>query len=157
MRSQVAWNVSSAAFYKTGARPWKLASIRDGVCYIGLVFKQDENSADPRNACCAAQMFLDSGDGIVFKGAVGPWYNPVRGDFHLSKEAACEIVSMAVKGYASKHDVPPKELFIHGRVRFSDEEWSGFCDAVDNRTNLVGVQITDAERMKLFRAFSLCM
>lgn len=150
MRSQIAWNVSSATFYKAGARPWKLARVRDGVCYVGLVFKQDENSRDPRNACCAAQMFLDSGDGIVFKGAVGPWYNPQRGDFNLSSDAARELVALAVSSYAEKHGSPPAELFIHGRVRFADDEWAGFTDAVDGQTKLIGVQIADAQRMKLF-------
>jgi len=34
--SEVAWNLSTAAFYKAGARPWKLAFVRPGVCYLGL-------------------------------------------------------------------------------------------------------------------------
>ena len=75
-------------FYKAGGRPWKIAKIRKGVCYIGLVFKQDKIEEDPRSACCAAQMFLDSGDGVVFKGAVGPWYSPEKREFHLSRKAA---------------------------------------------------------------------
>ena len=68
----IAWHLSTAAFYKSGGRPWKVAGVRDGVCYVGLVFKQEDRGGDPRNACCAAQMFLASGDGVVFKGAVGP-------------------------------------------------------------------------------------
>jgi hypothetical protein len=35
------WNVATTAFYKADGRPWKIAGIRDGVCYIGLVFKKD--------------------------------------------------------------------------------------------------------------------
>jgi len=77
-------------FYKVGGRPWKVASIRASVCYVGLVFKKDETEGKLRNACCAAQMFLDSGDGVVFKGAVGPWYNEDTGDNHLSRSAAKE-------------------------------------------------------------------
>jgi hypothetical protein len=50
--------------------------------------KQDGRSGDPRSACCAAQMFLDSGDGVVFKGGVEPWYSPRRGEFHLGRQAA---------------------------------------------------------------------
>lgn len=108
----------TAAFYKTGGRPWKIASIRDGVCYIGLVFKQDERSGDPKAACCAAQMFLDSGDGHLPKGDVGPWYNPDRGDFHLKYKAARELVETAVKnlckqmGRTSEGSVPAWESEI---------------------------------------------
>ena len=120
-------NLSTAAFYKAGGRPWKINGIRDGVCYIGLVFKRDEKNRDPRSSCCAAQMFLDSGDGVVFKGAVGPWHTPGRGDFHLSRRAARELVEVAVKSYKGKRgNEPPKELFLHGKVRFNDEEWAGF-------------------------------
>src|SRR5206468_11117907 len=89
--SEIAWHLTTAAFYKTGGRPWKIAGIRNGVCYIGLVFKRDHTSPDERSACCAAQMFLDSGDGLVFKGDVGPWYAPVTGEFHLGRESAKEL------------------------------------------------------------------
>jgi len=47
--------------------------VRPVVCYVGLVFKNDETPAQVGEACCAAQMFLDSGDGLVFRGALGPW------------------------------------------------------------------------------------
>lgn len=149
--STIAWNLMTAAFYKTGGRPWKIASIREGVCYIGLVFKQDERSGDPKAACCAAQMFLDSGDGLVFKGDVGPWYNPDRGDFHLKYKAARELVETAVKSYSNKWGEPPKEVFLHGKVRFDDEEWLGFSDAVPTSSNIVGVRIRDEKDLKLYR------
>ncbi len=76
MESAIAWNLATTTFYKTGGRPWKLATVREGVCYLGLVFKLDERGDRRDWACCAAQMFLDSGDGIVFRGALGPWYSP---------------------------------------------------------------------------------
>jgi hypothetical protein len=128
MQSQIAWNICNATFYKSGGRPWKLNGVRPGVCYIGIVFKQDQRSKDIRNACCAAQMFLDSGDGVVFKRANGPWYNPQRGDYHLTQQAAKELIQLAVAHYREALDEPPKELFIHGRVRFNDEEWTGFLE-----------------------------
>jgi hypothetical protein len=154
--SSIAWNLSTATFYKAGGRPWKIGQIREGVCYIGLVFKQDEKNRDPRASCCAAQMFLDSGDGVVFKGAVGPWHTPGRGDYHLSRKAARELVALAVKSYKQKRDnEPPRELFLHGKVRFNDEEWAGFKDAVGKETSLVGVRIRDDRDFKLYRCGDL--
>lgn len=50
MLVDIAWHVATAAFYKSGGRPWKIAGMRDGVCYIGIVFKQDERAKDPRTA-----------------------------------------------------------------------------------------------------------
>jgi hypothetical protein len=127
MQSQIAWNIATTAFYKSGGRPWKVDGIRKGVCYIGLVYKKDQRSVDNRMACCGAQMFLDSGDGVVFKGAVGPWHNTETGDFHLSAKAAHDLIEMAVKSYKERRPdrKPPDELFIHGKTTFNDQEWGG--------------------------------
>ena len=62
------------------------------------------------NACCGAQMFLDSGDGVVFRGAVGPWYSKDTHEFHLNKEEAAELMSLVVKSYRDLHGKPPTEL-----------------------------------------------
>ena len=149
--SAVAWNMSTATFYKAGGRPWKLSAIRDGVCYIGMTFKVDEKATNPRTACCAAQMFLDSGDGVVFRGAVGPWYNPKRGEFHLSRNAARELMSMAIEAYEERVGETPAEIFIHGKVRFNDEEWRGFLEGATGSTKLVGVRIRENRNLKLYR------
>ena len=57
---------------------------------------------------------------------------------------------MVVDTYVREHNSPPKELFIHGKTRFNDEEWKGFSDAVSQETNLVGVRIKDATDLKLY-------
>jgi hypothetical protein len=151
LESEIAWNVSSAVFYKTGGRPWKLRSIRPGVCYIGLVFKVDDKQTDPKSACCAAQMFLNSGDGVVFKGNLGPWYNPEKGDFHLDKPAAKNLVSKAIEAFKRKNDGnPPTELFIHGRTSFNDEEWAGFQEGGGTDTKVVGIRIVTDRDFRLF-------
>jgi hypothetical protein len=89
-QSEIAWNLCTAVFYKVGGRPWKVASIRNGVCYVGLVFKKDDTGGSVKNACCAAQMFLDSGDGMVFKGAVG--HRAAR--YRLADEAELQHVHL---------------------------------------------------------------
>ena len=149
--SAVAWNLSTATFYKAGGRPWKLSTVRKGVCYVGMAFKVDDKLIDPGNACCAAQMFLDSGDGVVFRGAIGPWYNKKRGDFHLSRDAARKLVETAVDAYVDRIGHPPVELFLHGKVRFEDEEWAGFLEGAGNSTRVVGVRIRQNRDFKLYR------
>lgn len=151
LRSSIAWNLSVAAFYKAGGRPWKLGSVREGVCYLGLTFKVDTTATDDRTACCAAQMFLDSGDGTVFKGAVGPWYSPQTGEYHLDEKGAADLIDLAVSSYTELTGRPPRELFIHGKVWFSDEEWQGFQKAVTGDTRIVGVRIRPTNHLKLYR------
>lgn len=152
-QAAVAWNISTATFYKAGGRPWKIHGIREGVCYVGLVFKLDERHQDPTLACCAAQMFLDSGDGVVFRGAVGPWYSQRRREYHLNRQAARELVGLVVSSYAEAHNgTPPRELFIHGRAFFSNEEWEGFGQGVDQtKTRLVGVRIREEPSLRVYR------
>jgi hypothetical protein len=154
----IAWKLCTTAFFKGGGKPWKIANVRSGVCYVGLAFKQD--STAPRadgfaNACCGAQMFLDSGDGLVFRGHVGPWHSEKTGDFHLNYQEARELISSVVTSYKAPVGEPPRqpptELFIHGRTRFSDEEWSGFRAAVPQGTKVVGVRIRRSDDVKLFR------
>ena len=150
-----AWNLATTAFYKAGGKPWKLAHVRPGVCYVGLVFKKLDRVSGPDNACCGAQMFLSSGDGVVFRGAVGPWYSEDLGSFHLTKEQARTLLSMAVEAYKDIHGEAPSEIFIHGRIRYDNDEWAGFSEAVSGKTNLVGVQIAAGggfrSGVKLFR------
>jgi hypothetical protein len=149
----IAWKLGTGSFYKAGGKPWQLANVRSGVCYVGLVYKRNDLSADPRHACCAAQMFLTDGDGVVFRGALGPWFHADSRQFHLDKNAAKSLVEMVTAEYKSQHDEKaPSELFIHATSTFTDEEWAGFSEGVDSTTNLVGVQIKRAnEEMKLFR------
>jgi len=149
----VAWKLGTAAYYKAGGKPWQLADVRTGVCYVGLVYKRSEFSVDLRHACCAAQMFLTDGDGVVFRGALGPWFHEDSKQFHLDEPAAKSLIEMVTKEYRDQHDQePPRELFIHATSAFSEAEWKGFSAGADSTTNLVGVQITDAyDDLKLFR------
>jgi len=147
----VAWNLCTTAYFKSGLRPWRLADVRSGVCYIGLVFKQIETAVDDSAACCGAQMFLDSGDGMVFRGAVGPWRTGRKGEYHLQRDSAQNLISMVVEAYKSSHGVFPAELFIHGKTHFNSEEWAGFQAAVPAETKLVGIRIRPASTVKLFR------
>lgn len=147
----IAWNIATSLYYKIGGLPWKLADIREGVCYIGLTYKQDYTKGDPRYACCAAQMFLDSGDGMVFRGRVGPYYNLETKEYHLTKESAKELLSKAIASFSQENNYKPKEIFIHGKTFFNEEEWEGFLEAIDTNINLVGIRIRNENTFKLYR------
>ena len=151
IEGHIAWTLSTAAYYKAGGKPWQLSDVRPGVCYLGLVYKKFNYSNDERNACCAAQMFLDNGDGTIFRGELGPWYNPKTKEFHLNSCEARSLIRKAVDSYRSKMHVNPKELFIHARTRFDKEEWFSFKEAIPVETNIVGVSINLNASLKLYR------
>jgi len=152
-----AWNISNTLYYKLGGLPWKLGDVRDGVCYLGLVYKKIESDSKNKNACCAAQMFLDSGDGMVFRGNVGPWWNPKNKEFHLSEKDAFEIISQSMESYYSRFGNYPQEIFIHAKTYFDDVEWRGFEEAVKGKSQIIGVRIRENSTFKLYRGFSYCV
>ncbi len=154
MKAHLAWTQSTTLYYKLGRLPWKLGDIREGVCYIGLVFKKLPNDKDKKNVCSAAQMFLHDGDGSVFRGNIGLWESEKPYEFHLDNQSAEELIGMALDDYFQKWKKYPTELFIHSKTHFNDSEWVGFTNAVQSRkaeTNLVGILIKDLNELKLYR------
>lgn len=150
-----AWNISTTLYYKSGGLPWKLGEVRKNVCYLGLVYKQIELYENKNNACCAAQMFLDSGDGMVFRGNIGPWYNLKTKEFHITKKDAFELLSMSLESCKEKSDTKefPEEIFIHAKTGFDDEEWEGFSEATQGKSKIVGVRIKDDKYLDIISLY----
>jgi hypothetical protein len=150
--SDRAWNLTMTMFYKAGGQPWKLATARDGVCYVGLVFRQLDPDSNSGSACCAAQMFLDSGDGVVFRGQDGRWYSPKDKSYHLSQSAAHDLLSGLLKSYNELGGQPLKEIFLHCHSSIDDEEFKGFQKACPEGVKLVGVRVRqERSGLRMFR------
>lgn len=148
--SDRAWNLSTALYYKTGGKPWKLSGAREGVCYVGVAFKNTEDNS--QNACCAAQMFLDDGDGVVFLGDEGQWQSERRGEYHLPKHVAKKLLSGILRTYHEQHGKPLKEVFLHCRSSLNDEEFSGYMEACPLGVKLVGIRVApDRSGLRLYR------
>ncbi|MBG6208524.1 hypothetical protein IWQ49_003184 [Labrenzia sp. EL_126] len=145
----VHWNLATTSFFKAGGRPWKVATARPGVCYVGLIFKKDRKQGG-KNHCCGAQLFLERGEGVVFKGTPGNWYSEDTHQFHLSKAEAKRLIKLAVEAYKEEHGIDPAEMFVHGRTRFNRDELEGFREAVSDQTEITGVRITRTNDVKIF-------
>jgi hypothetical protein len=149
-----AWNIATALYYKAGAKPWRLATARDGVCYVGIAFRRTDGS-NSRTACCAAQMFLDSGDGIVFLGEYGPWYSPKDHQFHLSRSAAKNLLTGVLKTYEEMEGRPLTEIFLHSRSDISGEQFEGYRQACPDGVKVVGIRVrSERHGVRLFRTGS---
>ena len=145
------WNISTALYYKCGGKPWRLVTARDGVCYIGIAFRRTEEKEN--TACCAAQMFLDTGDGIVFLGEYGPWYSSEARQLHLKRSDARNLLRSVLETYEKLEGKKIKEIFLHSRSDISKSEFSGYQEACPKDAKLVGVRVrTDRRRTpRLFR------
>ena len=154
IKAHLAWTQSTTLYYKLGKLPWKLNDIRDGVCYLGLVFKKLDHLNESKRVCSAAQMFLKDGDGSVFRGNIGLWQGDKPYEFHLNKKSAESLLGLALDDYHNKWNKYPNELFIHGKIHFHNEEWEGFQEALKDRnakTKLTGIVIKEYRGLKLFR------
>lgn len=150
--SDRAWNLATTLFYKAGGQPWKLAGARDGVCYIGIVYRLTDRNSDSRSACCAAQMFLDNGDGVVFRGQDGRWYSPKDYAFHLTKSAAKDLLTGLLKTYFDLGGKPLKEIFVHCHSSIDEVEFRGFQEACPTGAKIIGVRVRQERAgIRLFR------
>jgi hypothetical protein len=144
------WNFATALYYKSGLKPWKTPWARDGVCYVGLAYRKDDR--DKRSACCAAQMFLDSGDGIVFVGDFGPWYSEESKEFHLSSEAAEKLLRGTIATYQKMDGRPLTEIFLHARSGIDAVEYQGFLKACPPGVKLIAIRVRqDRSGPRLYR------
>jgi hypothetical protein len=154
MKAFLAWSISTTTYYKLGKKPWKLNKLREGVCYLGLVFKQFPSRNNQQYACSAAQLFMNDGDGAVFRGNNGLWLSENGKEFHLDEQESFNLLNLALTDFYQTNNIYPRELFIHGRAEFSDKEWKGFTKAIKEHgaeSKLVGIVIKDNAPMKLFR------
>ena len=135
------WNLSSTLYYKGGGKPWKLATAREGVCYVGLAFRRVDGNYGVKTAACAAQMFLDDGDGIVFLGNYGPWYSPEKKQYRLTAQAAHDLLKGALDTYARLHGKILTEVFLHSRSDISAEEFEGYRSAAPDGLKVVGIRV----------------
>lgn len=149
--SDCAWNLLTTFYYKAGGKPWRLADAREGVCYIGLAFRRSEIATDRRTACCAAQMFLDTGDGVIFRGEFGPWYSPDKKQFQLDRRAARELLEGVLRVYREQGGKTLREVFLHSRSMISNEEYEGYCEACPAGVQVVGVRVRTDGWTRLYR------
>ncbi len=147
------WNLSTTMYYKGGGKPWKLATAREGVCYVGLAFRRSDSEHGPKSAACAAQMFLDDGDGVVFLGDYGPWYSPTEKQFRLTASAAHDVLKGALETYAELHGKRLTEVFLHSRSDISEEEFQGYRSAAPEGLKVVGIRVRPwRDGPRLYRA-----
>ena len=147
------WNLTTAMYYKGGGKPWKLSTAREGVCYVGLAFRRSDSDHGPKSAACAAQMFLDDGDGVVFLGNYGPWYSPKERQFRLSAAAAHDVLKGALETYSELHGKRLAEVFLHSRSDISEEEFQGYRSAAPEGLKVVGIRVRPwRDGPRLYRA-----
>lgn len=150
-----AWNLFGALFYKGGGIPWKLEKTPGGysTCYVGVSFAVRPEGGAFHS--CLTQVFNDRGEGTVLKGGLAT-KSMDDYEYHLSPEAAEELLTNALSNYATANDQRmPERVVIHKSSGYDDGELKGFHAAAERAS----VRFRDflslrSSFLRLFRAGS---
>lgn len=126
----MAWNFFTAVYYKAGNVPWKLDFDTTGTCFIGVTFYRE--SPDPHSATrtSLAQVFSESGEGLVLKGEPVTWDRERDRKPHLTAESASRITAQALDLYTKHFGQAPARVVVHKTSRYWPEELEGFRSAL---------------------------
>lgn len=128
--STIAWNVSVGIYYKANHFPWRVGKLGSGSCYIGISFFFDQTTHKGDMFASLAQIFTDTGEGMVVRGDSFKWDARKKGQPHLIKETAQSLLHNALGLYRKHHnDQLPNRVVIHKSSRFTHDEVQGFLEA----------------------------
>lgn len=128
----IAWNLLTAAYYKAGGLPWRLAwdARQLRTSFVGLSFYR---SIDGEHVnVSTAQMFDERGEGLILRGGRMVESEEDRQP-HLKDEDAYELLRNSLKVFRDQHGHWPARVVLHKTSRFDRNELAGFHRAVDER------------------------
>lgn len=132
----IAWNFFTALFYKAGSVPWELDFGTPGTCFIGVTFYRERPQPEAVTRVSLAQVFAETGDGLVLRGEPVDWDRDRDRKPHLSGPSAKKLIEHAIQQY-EKHFGGPRRVVVHKTSRYWPEELAGF------QAGLGGVQSYD--------------
>ena len=128
-----AWNLHTALYYKAGGVPWRL--VRDSTalstCYVGIRFYRTLDGSALRTAM--AQVFNERGDGVVVRGGAAHFDSDDRQP-HLDEVGAAHLLRLALDQYRKTHYTMPARVVLHKSSLYSNQERSGFEQALSERS-----------------------
>lgn len=129
IRSSFAWNLSTGLYYKAKGRPWRLAKLTAGTCYVGISFYRDLRNPSLELETSMAQVFTHSGDGFVLRGEEVVLDSSTK-EAHLTKRQAADLLAGVLRKFTEKARAPPARVVLHKTSRFSKDERTGFLEAL---------------------------
>lgn len=133
----IAWNFFTALYYKAGNVPWELDFDAAGTCFVGVTFYRESPDPQAITRTSLAQIFSETGEGLVLKGEPVRWDKDRDRRPHLSEEASARLVTQSLTMYEKHFGRTPSRVVVHKTSRFWPEELRGF------RAGLEGVKSFD--------------
>jgi hypothetical protein len=134
------WNLSTALYYKSNGKPWRIAKLEHNTCYVGVSFYRRRDDPLGKTRVSMAQVFTHSGEGFVLRGEKVELDEFTKQPY-LTFEAAKDLLYRAIKVYSQQAISSPARVVIHKTSKFTLDERRGFLDAVGNaKTDMVTIR-----------------
>lgn len=133
--STVAWNLSVALFYKAGGFPWRLAQSHEGTSFIGISFYRERDWDPLTMGTAIAQVFDDTGEGLILKGGRVEWDVRDARSPHLPPSEAAGLVEKVLAAYRERGKAAPRKMVFHKTSRFWPEELAALREHLPAGTN----------------------
>ncbi len=156
-----AWNFCTAQYYKANGVPWRISTLEENTCFIGVSFFVDKDITDTLTMrSSVAQAFDYEGQGLILRGERFDWDEIKNGRTpHLTKDLASKLVSETLKEYISLRGTAPKRIVVHKTSEFwgpehkSYNEIEGFQEGVANVFKYCDLDLVALSQspIKLFR------
>lgn len=150
-KATFAWNLCVALIYKAGARPWRLADIPTGTCFVGISFYREKEAFGGQVGTSLAQVFTPEGEGLVLKGDRFEW--PSRRSPRLSEDGSRKLMDKALALYHQHTGQDPSRIVVHKSSKYSEEEQAGLKTALKSvpKYDLIAIG-TRQRKIRFFRS-----
>lgn len=150
--STIAWNLAVALYYKANHFPWRVGNLSSGSCYIGISFYYDQTTHERNMFASLAQIFTETGEGMVVRGDSFHWDTRKKGQPHLTKNSAQSLLQSALNLYKKHHDDQyPNRVVIHKSSRYTRNEVQGFLSASEEVPRYDYVALSDGRGAFYYR------
>lgn len=126
-----AWNFSTALYYKAIGKPWRLAKLAQGTCYVGIAFYRNLRNPNLNIETSMAQIFTHSGEGFVLRGSDVVVDEETK-EAHLSEAQSEQLMQDVIAKYTLKVGAGPSRMVVHKTSQFSPGEQAGLRRAIGN-------------------------
>jgi hypothetical protein len=127
--AQFAWNFCTALYYKANGKPWRLARLTQGTCYVGVSFFRNKRSTENELQFSMAQVFTYSLEGFVIRGTEVTVDSKTK-QAYMTEQQAHDLLVRAIEKYTAKSGSPPTRVVVHKTSKFSPTEKAGILRAI---------------------------